>query len=70
MQPVLSVYGATVQPGTEDLLVELVMVGRSLPADPDWLAEVASTAGEPEWGATGDEEHLQEDMPMHAIDLC
>jgi hypothetical protein len=39
-------YGLTMQPGTEELLVGLLMVDRPHAADPEWLAEVEATFGE------------------------
>ncbi|MFW6116322.1 MAG: hypothetical protein ACOC6F_01215, partial [bacterium] len=39
-------YGLTMQPGTEDLLVGLLMIDRPNPADPEWLAEVEAAFGE------------------------
>jgi hypothetical protein len=39
-------YGLTMQPGSEYLLVGLLMIDRPHPADPKWLAEVESTFGE------------------------
>jgi hypothetical protein len=41
-------YGLTVQPGTEELLVGLLMIDRPRPADPEWFAEVETTFGENE----------------------
>ena len=43
---VFSGYGLTMQPGTEELLVGLLMVDRPHPADPEWLVEVEATFGE------------------------
>ena len=39
-------YGLTMQPGSEELLVGLLMIDRPHPADPEWLAEVEATFGE------------------------
>jgi hypothetical protein len=39
-------YGLTMQPGTDELLVGLLMIDRPRPADPKWLAEVEATFGE------------------------
>lgn len=39
-------YGLTMQPGTEELLVGLLMIDRPYSADPDWLAEIEATFGE------------------------
>jgi hypothetical protein len=38
--------GLTMQPGTEELLVGLLMIDRPRPADRAWLAEVETTFGE------------------------
>jgi len=41
-------YGLTMEPGSEELLVGLLMIDRPHPADPEWLAEVEATFGEHE----------------------
>ena len=38
-------YGLTLQPGSKDLLVGLLMIDRPRPADPAWLRQVESTFG-------------------------
>jgi hypothetical protein len=43
---VFSGYGLAMQPGTEELLVGLLMIDQPHPADPEWLAEVEATFGE------------------------
>lgn len=39
-------YGLTVRPGSNEVLVGLLMVDRPKPVDPQWLAEVERTFGE------------------------
>jgi hypothetical protein len=39
-------YGLTLQPGSKELLVGLLMIDRPHPADPKWLTEVEATFGE------------------------
>jgi len=45
-QETFSGYGLTAQPGTEELLVGLLMIDRPHPADPEWIAEVEDAFGE------------------------
>jgi hypothetical protein len=45
-QETFSGYGLTMQSGTEQLLVGLLMIDRPHPADPGWLAEVEASFGE------------------------
>ena len=39
-------YGLTVQPGSRDLLIGLLMIDRPKPADPRWLKRVENAFGE------------------------
>ena len=39
-------YGLTMQPGSKEFLVGLLMVDRPRPVDPEWLNDVEATFGE------------------------
>jgi len=45
-EQIFSGYGLTMQPGSNEFLVGLLMVDRPRPADPEWLKEVEAAFGE------------------------
>ena len=45
-EEIFSGYGLTMQPGSKEFLVGLLMVDRPTPVDPAWLKEVEATFGE------------------------
>ena len=45
-EEIFSGYGLATQAGSAEILVDLLMVDRSYPADLQWLAEVEATFGE------------------------